>query len=361
VIGCNPPIWVKAPSGQYPVYIGFDLLKQSYILRSYINSKQVFILSNEEVAAHYYAFLKEACVKAGARQIDYLLLQAGEQYKTLESVESVWTALQDAEHSRESTVITLGGGCINDMGGFSAACYMRGIPVIHFPTTLLAQVDAAIGGKTGVNYGQRKNSIGVFYQPSAVIADLGTLKTLLPREFCQGLAELIKYGIALDAALFLWLETNIEALIHQDRAALNYAVTRACEIKKDVVEKDEKENGYRRVLNFGHTVAHALESLLVYKLPHGEAVAIGMIVATKLSLLQGSIDKTVLERLILLLNRAKLPTTLPQKITDAEIWSKIKQDKKHKFNQMRWVLLNGLGCFRVSEDIEPFSITAMLT
>jgi 3-dehydroquinate synthase len=353
-------IWVNTQNSKYPIYVGHDLLKQSALLHPHINSKQVFILSDNVVADHYLCALKQACIEAGANKIDHLLLPSGEEFKTIETAQQVWSALQDSHHYRDTTLITLGGGVINDVGGFSAACYMRGIPVIHYPTTFLAQVDAAIGGKTAVNHFQAKNLIGVFHQPSLVIADLATLETLPQREFNAGLAELIKYGLIQDSALFLWLEKHIQDLIQRSPAALMHAIKRACQLKAQVVGSDEKDEGQRIGLNFGHTIGHALESLLDYKLLHGEAVAIGMIAASWISLQQGILTKEELKRLIFLLEKANLPTKLPQGITVADIWSKIKQDKKHKSQHLRWVLLNGLGKFKVCETVLPLQITFAL-
>lgn len=355
------PIWVHTPGRKYPIYIGHHLLSQKDFLAAYLQNKQVFILSHSDIASHYLATLRQSCEQAGASQIDHLLIPSGDQYKTLTTADEVWSALLSLNHHRDTIIIALGGGMIGDLAGFCAACYMRGVGFIQCPTTLLAQIDSAIGGKTGLNHHMGKNLIGAFYQPLAVITDITTLNTLGEKEFNSGLAELIKYGLALDKDFFVWLEENIDKLVERDPETLQMAIKRACKIKASIINEDELEKGQRIVLNFGHTVAHALESLLDYKhILHGEAVAIGMVVAVQLSLQQGTINKDVLERLISLLKKAHLPVQLDASVPLVEILTKMKHDKKHAHQRLRWVLLKTLGEPRICEEVTEQQITQAL-
>ncbi len=339
------PLWVKLPTGRYPIYVGYGLLEKPQCFEATLKGKKVFILSHPEIARIYLPSLEKTCYAAGATEVSHALVPSGDYHKTLETAANIWSALLAQGYHRDSVLITLGGGMINDLGGFCAACYLRGIKVIHCPTTLLAQVDAAIGGKTGVNHVLGKNLIGAFHQPQTVVADLSTLSTLPQREFISGLAELIKYGLTLDPPFFNWLESHIIEIMQRQPDALNHAVKQACQLKAAIVASDEKEEGQQRiVLNFGHTVAHALESILDYKqCLHGEAVAIGMIVAIRLSMEHNTVDGQLLERVMSLLKTAGLPTTLPPGITPAEILAKMKYDKKHGATKLNWVLLKALG------------------
>lgn len=355
------PLWVQTSERKYPIFIGYHLLAQESVLQPFLAGKQVMILSHPEIAAHYLSGLKKTCHAAGVEQIDTLLIPSGDQYKTVQTAEQIWSALLSHHHHRDTTLIALGGGMIGDLAGFSAACYMRGVAFIQYPTTLLAQIDAAIGGKTAVNHPHGKNMIGAFHQPNAVISDIATLNTLSEREFIAGLAELIKYGIALDGAFFAWLKDHIADVLSRQPQALTYALTKACQLKADIISHDEKESGQRILLNFGHTVAHALESLQDYKyLLHGEAVAIGMTVAVRLSVMLGFVSDSVLNEFVALLEAAKLPTKLPADITTVEILAKIKHDKKHLFNRLRWILLDALGKTRICEQITEQQMTQAL-
>ncbi len=349
---------VDAPSGKYPIVVGYDLLAQPALFEPYVSSKQVFILSHPELAQTFLKTLIQTCQNANAYHVDHLLIPSGDNHKTLETANQIWTFLLTHHHHRDTIIIALGGGMVGDMAGFCAACYMRGVQVIQCPTTLLAQIDAAIGGKTGVNHPLGKNMIGAFHQPQAVLSDLGTLSTLSDREFISGLGELIKYGMILDASLFDWIEVNMDALLQKQPEVVNYAVSRASQIKAQIVSQDEKEGGQRRILNFGHTFAHALESLLDYQhIKHGEAVAIGMVVATHLSIHRGNITYNVLERLIFLLQRAGLPVNIPTGITIVEILTKMKHDKKHSQQRLQWVLLKAIGKGTLCDDVTHEQIT----
>lgn len=357
----SAPFTVKAEGGDYPIYVGFDLLTQPSLFASLLTNKRVIILSHPVIAQHYLATLTHTCEKANARSVATFLVPAGEKNKTLTTAEQVWSYLLTHHYHRDTLCIALGGGMIGDVTGFIAACFMRGVPFIQCPTSLLAQIDAAIGGKTGVNHPLGKNMLGAFYAPKMVVSDLATLATLPEREYIAGLAELIKYGIALDARLFAWLEKNMAALLKREPVAMQFAVESASKIKAEIVSADEKEQGSRVLLNFGHTVAHALENLLNYDLLlHGEAVALGMVVATHLALGLDWVKAEVLSRLIALLTQAKLPLVLPKGITVAEILSKIKQDKKHTQQTLQWVLLKNVGDAHTCSEVLPEHLRAAL-
>lgn len=343
--------WVKTEK-KYPIFVGFDLFKDAALFAPFVVNRQVLIISSADIAKHYLARLESTCLQAGAKVCHALLIPSDEVHKTLDTVSHVWSTLISQGMHRDGIIVALGGGMIGDVAGFSAACYMRGISFIQCPTTLLAQIDAAIGGKTGVNHPAGKNLIGAFHQPLAVISDLNSLLTLGQRDYICGLAELIKYGIALDEDFFNWIEENTQGLLEREPSVLQYAVTKASTIKADVVSQDEKETNARRILNFGHTLAHALESLLDYKqLQHGEAVAIGMVAATALSVQNNSINSSLLERLILLLDKVELPSKIPSGITVVAILDKMKHDKKHINQELQWVLLNGIGKATISDCV----------
>lgn len=355
------PIWVSSLNGRYPIYVGENLLAQPSLLRPLLAGKQAFILSHPDIARHYLPRLIQTCLEAGANQTDHLLLPAGDHYKTLSSAEKIWSTLLEHHHHRDTTIIALGGGMIGDLAGFSAACYLRGVNLIQIPTSLLAQIDAAIGGKTAVNHPRGKNMIGAFHSPQLVLCDLATLATLSEREFNAGLAELIKYGLAVDAALFYWLEAHMAQLCLRDPATLERAIHWACSLKAQVVTADEMEKGHRIILNFGHTIGHALESLLDYKLLlHGEAVALGMLVATQLSIDRGLIKLEILDRLVNLLKVVGLSRKLPQGLTSAAILAKMKSDKKHMHQKLHWVLLKAIGQAHVCHEVTLQQIVTAL-
>lgn len=348
--------WVDCSTGKYPVRIGFDLLGEKSAFADCLSDKPVFIITHASLSDHLAQLLK-TCQTLGVEHAHYFVA-SGEQYKTLATVSKIWKVLLENHYHRDATILALGGGMIGDIAAFCAACYLRGIALIHCPTTLLAQIDAAIGGKAAINYAGNKNAIGAFYPPRAVIADLSTLKTLAQREYVCGLAELIKYGLAFDGALFSWLETNMPALLAREPATLLKAVKWALSIKAQVVAQDEKEQNIRKLLNFGHTTAHALE-MIDRKWWHGEAVAVGMMVATHLSYLQGTIEYSLIKRTQNLLKAAGLPTQLDV-IKVTAILNKIKNDKKHLYQQPQWVLLADLGKAYLSQQITSAQISQVL-
>jgi 3-dehydroquinate synthase len=286
-------------------------------------------------------------------QVDTVILQDGERYKTLETLNEIFTQLIQCQHDRKTTLIALGGGVVGDMTGFAAASYQRGVPFIQVPTTLLAQVDSSVGGKTAVNHSLGKNMIGAFYQPRAVIIDTNTLSTLPDREFRAGLAEVIKYGLIADPAFFTWLEQQKQALLARDAEALAYAIQRSCINKAEVVSADETEQGIRAILNLGHTFGHAIETFQQYKdWLHGEAVAAGMHMAANLSLLAGKISADDLQRITALLADCGLPVQPPSDMTADDFLNLMVRDKKVLDGQLRLVLLNSIGNATVSADFE---------
>ena len=334
----------------YPIYIGEGLLSRAELILPHLDLRKVVIVTNTTVAALYLQQLVEAL---RARGVDVLsiVLEDGERYKDWATLNRIYDALLERRCDRKTTLIALGGGVIGDLAGFAAATYMRGIPFIQVPTTLLAQVDSSIGGKTGINHPLGKNMIGAFYQPRLVLADTAVLASLPPRELSAGMAEVIKHGLIRDGAFFAWLEQNMEKLLACDREALAHAVRRCCEIKAAVVAEDERETGVRALLNFGHTFGHAIESGLGYgKWLHGEAVAAGMVMAADLSRRMDLIAQAEAERIIALLKRARLPTAPPD-IAPARLLELMGVDKKAEGGKLRFVLLEGIGAASIRADV----------
>jgi 3-dehydroquinate synthase len=298
------------------------------------------VVTNTTVAPLYLPALRKAL---GERRVAECVVPDGEQHKTLQTAGRVFDALVENKLNRDATVLALGGGVVGDIAGFCAACYQRGIGYVQIPTTLLAQVDSSVGGKTGVNHSGGKNLIGAFHQPLAVIADTDTLATLPDRELSAGVAEVIKYGCVSDPLLFDWLERNVGKLLARDAAALSHAIAQSCQIKANVVAQDEREQGLRAILNFGHTFGHAIEAATAYKTYlHGEAVALGMLIAVDLSCRLGMIDAAIKARLHDLVARAGLPTNAP-KIGAACALELMQMDKKVLSGKLRLVLLEKPG------------------
>ena len=298
------------------------------------------VVTNTTVGRIHLAKLRAAL---GERNVSECILPDGEQHKTLQTAASVFDQLVGKKLNRDGIVLALGGGVVGDIAGFAAACYQRGIGYVQLPTTLLAQVDSSVGGKTGVNHSGGKNLIGAFHQPLAVIADTDTLSTLPDRELSAGLAEVIKYGCIADLEFLDWLESNLERLLARDVEALTYAISRSCEIKASVVGEDEREQGRRAILNFGHTFGHAIEAATDYeRYLHGEAVALGMVMATDFSRELGLIDAAAQERVDGLVRRAGLPTQAP-KVGAARALELMRMDKKVLSGTVRLVLLERLG------------------
>ena len=326
----------------YPIRIGRDLLGQSASYAGLPRSRQALIVSNTTVAPLYAEPLAAALAPHYA-QVAVCELPDGEAHKNWESLNRIFDDLLARQADRKTVLFALGGGVVGDMTGFAAACYMRGVPFVQIPTTLLSQVDSSVGGKTAINHPRGKNMIGAFYQPVRVIADLDVLRTLPPREVSAGLAEIIKYGPIADADFFDWIEANIERLRALEPQALAHAVRRSCEIKAAVVAGDEREAGRRAILNFGHTFGHAIEAALGYgQWLHGEAVGCGMVMAADLSRLLGLVDEAFVARLRALVQAAGLPVLAPPIALDA-FTELMRGDKKASDGEIQFVLIEHMG------------------
>ena len=342
----------------YPIYIGTDLLSQTDLFSQHIKAKQVLVLTNSTIAPLY---LDKVLQQLHDYTVETVILPDGEQYKTLEYLNSIFDKLLMAKFSRNATLIALGGGVIGDMGGFAAACYQRGIVFLQIPTTLLAQVDSSVGGKTGVNHPLGKNMIGAFYQPQCVIADAGVLDTLDDRQLAAGLAEVIKYGLIRDADFFAWLEANMTALLARDKTALAYAIEQSCLNKAQVVAEDETETGVRATLNLGHTFGHAIETGSGYgTYLHGEAVAIGTCQAADLSRRKGWLNDADVNRIIALFQLANLPTTPPKKLDTDRFLELMAVDKKNIDGKIRLILLEKIGLATLPIYVEQAALVETL-
>jgi 3-dehydroquinate synthase len=325
----------------YPIYIGPRLIGDAELYRRHIVGRQVMVVSNETVAPLY---LEPVVGALAGYQVESVILPDGEVYKTLEVVNQIFDALLTHRFDRRCTLLALGGGVVGDMAGFAAACYQRGVSFVQVPTTLLAQVDSSVGGKTGVNHPLGKNMIGAFHQPLCVVADTETLRTLPDRELSAGLAEVIKYGLIDDPELFTWLEGNIGDLRARDAATLAHAIERSCRDKALVVAADEREAGRRALLNLGHTFGHAIETGVGYgEWLHGEAVGAGLCMAADLSRRLGWITDTELARIVDLVRAAGLPPAPPRGIATERFLELMAVDKKVLDGRLRLVLLEGIG------------------
>ncbi|SPY33844.1 3-dehydroquinate synthase [Pasteurella canis] len=333
---------VELKERRYPIYIGAGLLSDEncYPLKS---GDKVMIVTNPTVAQYYLTPVTDTLERKGCL-VEHVLLPDGEKYKTLASLDLIFTALLQTNHGRDTTIIALGGGVIGDIAGYAAASYQRGIRFIQIPTTLLAQVDSSVGGKTAVNHELGKNMIGAFYQPCCVIIDTLTLKSLPKREVNAGLAEVIKYGAILDKDFFSWLEQHIDNLVALEQVYLQQCISRCCQIKADVVANDETEQGDRALLNLGHTFGHAIETHLGYgNWLHGEAIAVGMMMAAVLSEKLGYLTYDDVGRLEKLLARANLPTVSPDSMQAEDYLPHMMRDKKVLAGKLRLILLKALG------------------
>ena len=326
----------------YPIHIGSGILSESDLVVPYIEQKKAVIVTNTTVAPLYLERLQSTLENGGVTSFP-VILPDGEQYKTWETLNLIFDALLGSFSERGTTLIALGGGVIGDMGGFSAACYQRGMPFIQVPTTLLSLVDSSVGGKTAINHPLGKNMIGAFYQPKLVLADISTLDTLPDRELKAGLAEVIKYGLIRDPEFFEWLEANVDKLLARDRVALAYAVHRSCANKAAVVAADEREMGERALLNLGHTFGHAIETGLGYgEWLHGEAVAAGTLIAAELSCRLNWLAPQAVGRIERLFVKAGLPTFGPE-LGARRYLELMGHDKKVQDGKLRLVLLKSIG------------------
>jgi 3-dehydroquinate synthase len=335
----------------YPIHIGQGLLNKPELLTRHITGRQVLVVSNTTVAPLYLARVMQSL---HGLDVSTVILPDGEQYKTLETLNTIFTALLEHRLNRGCTLIALGGGVVGDITGFAAASYQRGVAFLQIPTTLLAQVDSSVGGKTGVNHPLGKNMIGAFHQPGCVVIDTDTLDTLDNRQLSAGLAEVIKYGLIYDAEFFTWLENNIAALKARNKAALAVAIERSCAIKAEIVAADERESGMRALLNLGHTFGHAIETGTGYgNWLHGEAVATGMLMAADLSARHGWLDAADVQRTTALLQQAGLPTEPPSEMDEQRFMELMAVDKKVVDSGLRLVLLKAIGKAIVTADYQP--------
>jgi 3-dehydroquinate synthase len=347
-------VTVSLGERSYPIHIGERLLDRAELVLPLLPRRKVAVVTNTTVAPIYLARFAGALQAEGVATVP-VILPDGEAYKTNATLNLIFDALLAARCDRKTTVIALGGGVIGDLAGFAAAVYLRGVPFIQVPTTLLAQVDSSVGGKTGINHPLGKNMIGAFYQPRLVLADYGTLSTLPERELTAGIAEIIKYGLIRDRSFFGWLEANVDRLKALEPGALAVAIRRSCEAKAEVVSADEREAGVRALLNLGHTFGHAIEAGLGYgQWLHGEAVAAGTMLAAELSRRLGLLDERDVVRIRDLYQRAGLPVAAPA--LGAQRYLELMEvDKKAEGDRVRFVLLKSIGTAFVSGDV-PASV-----
>ena len=342
----------------YPIVIGPELMTAERIA-PHIHGRQVLVVTNETVAPLYLSRVLKA---VSAFEVATVVLPDGEAHKHLETLDLIFSEALENRFSRNVTFIALGGGVVGDMAGFAAASYQRGVRFLQIPTTLLAQVDSSVGGKTGVNHRLGKNMIGAFHQPTAVFADTDMLKSLPPRELSAGLAEIIKYGLLGDHQFLQWIESNIEALRAQNSEALTEAIRQSCTMKAEIVRRDEREGGVRALLNLGHTFGHAIEAHLGYgDWLHGEAVGAGMVMAAEVSRQLGALDASDVARVASLCASAGLPTKPPAGMTPSDFMTHMAVDKKNVDGQMRFILLRALGDAYVDDAVDPRSLSAALT
>ena len=342
---------VELANRSYPIHIGSGLLSNADLLIPHLKRKHVAIVTNTTVAPLYLATLTQTLENAGVKVIP-IILPDGEAYKNTETLNTIYDVLLQNRCERSTTLIALGGGVIGDLTGYAAATYLRGVPFIQIPTTLLSQVDSSVGGKTGINHPLGKNMIGAFYQPQVVLADIDTLSTLPPREFAAGVAEVIKYGLIRDADFFAWLETNMQNLTALDRHILSYAIYRSCQNKAEVVARDEHEQGERALLNLGHTFGHAIENAMGYGVwLHGEAVAAGTVMAANLSRKLGWLQTEDYNRIDAIFKAANLPIN-PPNLGAAKYLDLMGLDKKVENGKIRLVLQQGIGKAVITSDYD---------
>ena len=343
----------------YPIHIGASLIGRAALYAPHVRGRRAAVVTNTTVAPLYAAALEAALGAAGAT-CQRIVLPDGEARKDWQTLNLIFDALLQAQADRRTVLVALGGGVVGDMAGFAAATYQRGIAHLQVPTTLLAQVDSSVGGKTAINHPLGKNMIGAYHQPVAVVADTAALSTLPPREYAAGLAEVAKYGAIHDAQFLAWLEANADALRSRDAGALAHAIKRSCEIKALIVAEDERESGARALLNFGHTFGHAIESAAGYgTVLHGEAVAAGMALAARLSAKQGRIAESDARRLVALLERLGLDVSTPRFAPD--VWlDYMGRDKKNESGRITLILLDALGRGAIVKDTPADELRAFL-
>lgn len=351
---------VNLADRSYPIHIGQHLLSNADLIIPHLKRKHVAVVTNTTVAPLYLDRMTQTLHQAGVRVIP-IILPDGEAYKNAETLNKIYDVLLQNRCERSTTLIALGGGVIGDLTGYAAATYLRGVPFIQVPTTLLSQVDSSVGGKTGINHPLGKNMIGAFYQPQVVLADTDTLRTLPTREFSAGMAEVIKYGLIRDIQFFNWLESNIDALMALDEAAITEAIYRSCQNKAEVVARDEHESGERALLNLGHTFGHAIENAMGYGVwLHGEAVAAGTMLAADLSKRMGWLTEDEVTRMHHLLSKAKLPLDAP-KLGVEKYLELMQLDKKVADGKIRLILQQGIGHSVITSDYDADKLKATLS
>ncbi len=349
---------VELPERSYPIYIGTNLLNDAELLRSHVKGNQVMVVTNETIAPMY---LDKVNAAFSSYHLNQVILPDGEVHKTINTVGLIFDQLLQHRHNRTTTLLALGGGVIGDMTGFAAACYQRGVNFIQLPTTLLAQVDSSVGGKTGVNHPMGKNMIGAFYQPQAVIIDTQTLSSLPDRELASGFAEVIKYGLIADIEFLKWIEQNYQDVLVKKPDAITYAIKKSCENKAEVVAKDERESGLRATLNLGHTFGHAIETFTGYsEWLHGEAVAVGMVMAADMSYRLGLITQPTAMRVKSVIKQSTLPVAPPSNMSAENFMELMAVDKKVLNGKIRLVLLNSLGQAVIKDDFVANALSATL-
>lgn len=350
---------VRLGSNSYDIYIGSGLLSQTgRLLKENGLAGKLAIVTTPTVKGLYGDALERNLIGAGFEVI-ILQVPEGEEQKSLQTAGRLYNELTDFHAERTTPLLSLGGGVIGDLTGFVAATYLRGVPLVQMPTTLLAQVDSSIGGKVAVNYDRLKNRIGAFYQPRLVISDIDTLRSLNPGELADGLAEVIKYAVIKDKGLFTYLERNLDRIKSLDAEALEEIIFRSSRIKAEVVEKDERDWGIRNILNYGHTVGHAIETVSDFEVGHGGAVAIGMVAAARISNKMGILGKSELERLKGIIERAGLPTEVPN-LSVESIMQAMEHDKKIVGGRVRFILAKSIGEVFITEEVSPSLVEEVL-
>ena len=350
-------LYVDLGDRSYPIHIGAGHISQ-FDLEGYLHGDKALIVTNESIAPLYLETVK---ARFSSKTVDAVILPDGEQFKNLKYLNVIFNKLLEEKHDRKTTLIALGGGVIGDMAGFGASCYQRGVPFVQIPTTLLAQVDSSVGGKTGVNHLLGKNMLGAFHQPTAVVIDVDVLSTLSNRQFSSGIAEIIKYGLIADVDFFEWIESNKHSLLERDKSSLVTAIKTSCATKSRIVSADETEMGIRGILNLGHTFGHAIETFQNYRgYLHGEAIAAGMLMAMSVSLKEGYLAKENIERVENLFSFFELATKPPADMRPSDFRDLMLRDKKVQNGRLRLVLLERLGKAFICDEFSQLALESTL-
>jgi len=353
-------IKINLKENSYQIHIGFGLIsKFGQLLRKVVAGNRLVMVTNPAIENLYGTMIKQS-LTSGGFEVTVLKVPEGEEQKTLQNASLLYSELSDCHAERNTPIIALGGGVIGDLAGFVAATYLRGVPFIQVPTTLLAQVDSSVGGKVAVDYNKLKNKIGAFYQPKLVVTDIETLHTLPQRDIVNGMAEIIKHAIIWDEKLFDYIETNFNKIIAFDAEVIEELIVKAVKVKAEVIEKDEKDTNMRNILNYGHTIGHAIETLSAFKFKHGEAVAIGMIAAGKISNKLGMLSPNQLYRIKDIIKKFGLPTMLPE-FDIGQLIETMRHDKKVLAGKIRFVLLDSIGKAVVVDEVDLSLVKEVLS